>query len=83
MVLRREGLVSWRRREQSYCVIEAWRKKEREAWEGRRWEGRKSEGRRNGRRGGRGGKEREGRKEREGGRGDKCWCYKALFLMLF
>ena len=32
--------------------------------------------------GGEGGEGERG-KEREGGRGDKCWCYKALFLMLF
>ena len=28
-----------------------------------------------------GGEGGEGEKEREGGRGDECWCYKALFLM--
>ena len=37
-----EGLVSWRRREQSYCVIEAGRKRERGL--GGRQEGRKRKG---------------------------------------
>ena len=51
------------------------RGREREAWEGDRKGGRMREG---GMEGGEGG---EGEREREGGRGDECWCYKALFLM--
>ena len=57
-----EGLVGWRRREQSYCVIEAERKREREAWEGDGKGGRVREG---GMEGGEGerGREREGRRK--------------------